>query len=179
MLDASKISHWSRVLCTALGMIVSSGCTLFVPRLRPVAGADRNLWCVLEYRPDPTHDGPDLLFMAAANPYKTEEAYMNPLEALVHGVFAPGRHLSAPVKVRGAVCESPWQAGHRIPMLLTESHYLLCRRQSLAEVRISVVTRWGACTSEIPAGDNRPRCRPSGSPPNNGQHFMSQVVCSP
>lgn len=176
--DARKISPWSRVLCTALGVILFSGCTLFVPRLRPVPGADRNLRCFLEYRPDPTHDGPDLLFMALSNPYKTEEAYMNPLEALVHGIAGPGRSLSAPVKVQGAVCESPWQAGNRIPMRFTEDHYLLCRRRALAEVRISVVTKWGVCAREIPAGDNRPRCGPSGRPPNKGRQFMSQASCS-
>jgi hypothetical protein len=144
---------------------------------RPVPGAERNLGCVIEYRPDPTHDGPDLLFSGLANPYQWETAFMNPLEEFVHWIIGPGRHLSAPVEVRGAVCESPWQAGHRMPMWLRDGHYLLCRRQGLSEVRIAVQTRWGVCEQVISRGDDRPRCRGWGSRPNQGLRFLSQATC--
>lgn len=168
----------SRVLVASVMACALGGCSLFSSSMRPVPGAQRNLYCDIEYRPDPTHDGPDLLFTAAANPYKWERAYMNPLEGLVHTVIGPGRYLSAPVEIRGAVCESPWQAGHRMPMWFRNSHYLLCRRQALSEVGIAVQTKWGACEQVISSGDDRPRCRGWGSRPNRGLRFMSQAICS-
>ena len=167
----------SRVPFVALAAVVFTGCTLVVPSLRPVPGAERNLTCVLEYRPDPAHDGPDLLFAAVANPYALERAYMNPLEALVHNVFGPGRHLSEAVEVRGAVCSSPWQAGYRVPMWLDDRHYLLCRRRGLDDVSIAVRTKWGACEQRISAGDDRPRCR-RWTRPNEGLRSLSDAVCS-
>lgn len=167
----------SRVVLGALALILSSGCSLFNPSLRPVPGADRNLTCAIEYRPDPTHDGPDLLFLAAANPYKWEEGYMNPLEPLVHTIIGPGRYLSAPVEVQGAVCDSTWQAGHRLPMWFTDGHYLLCRRQALAEVRFAVQTKWGACEQVISESDDRPRCDAAGNQSGGGLRFLSQTTC--
>jgi hypothetical protein len=119
-----------------------------------------------------------LLIFATAFPYRLEEAYMNPLEWIVHGIGAPGRHLSTPVEIRGAVCESPWKAGHRIPMSVGKSHYLLCRRHGLAEVRIRVQSKWGECEQLVPEDDQTPRCRPWFDHPSRGLQFLSQAVCT-
>jgi hypothetical protein len=134
--------------------------------------------CAIEYRPDPHHDGPDIVFVAAASPYRGEEFYMNPLEILVHGLFAPGRHLSAPIHVRGAVCNAAWQRGHRLPFMFGRRHYLLCRRSDLDEVEIQVETKWGSCDQTIRAEDACPRCRNWGTRPTRGLRHLSQATCS-
>jgi hypothetical protein len=158
------------LLVVLLGTL--SGCSLFV---RPVPGADRNLRCLLEYRPDPTHES-DILFTALANPY--EVPHHSPVDVFLHLIVAPGRHLSEPLIVRGAVCESPWKEGKRLPRIIDEDHYVLCRREGLAEVVIMAQTKWGVCARVIPEGDDRPRCRrwPLRSP--KGLRFLSPVSCS-
>lgn len=137
-----------------------SGCTLISSSTRPTPDAARNLFCLLEYRPDPGRLGePDVLFLAAAMPYKVERAYMSLPDALLHGILAPGRHLVAPVHLRGLRCEPPlWEAGHRLPGYLKTRHHLLCRREGLERVEIEVRTKWGSCRREIPGGDPEPRC---------------------
>ena len=121
--------------------------------------------------------------MAAATiserPKTNEEVYMNPADGLVHGVFAPGRHLVTPVRIRGARCEPPvWGKGHRLPQYLTRRHYLLCRREGLDAVEIEVETKWGVCRQEIAGGDATPRCREWFGRPSDGLRRLSQKPCA-
>jgi hypothetical protein len=167
----------ARLCVVALILAGSSGCSLIRPTMRPLPDADRNLICMIEYRPDPSHEGPDILFTAVASPYRLEGAHMNPLEVLLHTVVGPGRHLSGPVEILGAECESPWQAGHRMPMSVSRRHYFLCRRLAASEVRIATQTKWGMCEQVIPRDDTRPRCRRWGSRPIIGLQYMSQTAC--
>jgi hypothetical protein len=154
------------------------GCTLVASSTRPVPGAERNLRCQLEYRPDPQHDGPDLLFTAGGSPYKLEEAYMSLPDMLVHLVFAPGRHLAAPAVVRGARCQTPlWEAGHRVPLHPSIGHYLACTREGVEAVELAVATKWGTCRRTIPAGDDAPRCFGWVGEPRGGLRLLSQEVC--
>jgi hypothetical protein len=147
----------------ALASLALGGCTLVSSSARPTPGAARNVSCLLEYRPDPARpDGPDVLFLAGASPYALEEAYMSLPDMLLHMAFAPGRHLTEPVRLEGVRCEPPvWEAGHRLPLWqpLTQTQPLLCRREGLERVAIEVRTKWGSCRREIPAGDATPRCR--------------------
>jgi hypothetical protein len=137
------------------------GCSLLFDAAGPTLGAPRNVFCALEYRPDPSRPGaPDLIFLAGGQPYRIEEFYMSLPDTLLHTVFAPGRSLAEPVQLQGVDCERPiWGAGHRLPGRLTPSHYLLCHREGLEPVEIVVRTKWGSCSQEIPAGDVTPRCR--------------------
>lgn len=147
-------------LALAALAVLAAGCTLASDSLRPTPGAQRNVFCALEYRPDPASSRPDVLFLAGAAPYKTEEAYMSLPDGVVHGVFAPGRHLSRPVHLEGVTCEPPlWPKGHRLSQSLKLRGALVCRRDDLERLVIEVSTRWGSCRQEIPAGDARPRCR--------------------
>lgn len=167
-----------RALLGVFTLLVLGGCSLVAKSTRPVPGEERNLSCILEYRPDPDHSGPDLLFIAAANPYKTEQVYMNPVEMLVHGIFAPGRHLSEPAVVRGASCQTPvWDEGHRVPMAARHRHYLACTREGLEAVEFEVTTKWGSCRRTIPAGDDEPRCGRWYGEPRGGLRLLSQDVC--
>ncbi|MCP4205437.1 MAG: hypothetical protein GY767_00095 [Shimia sp.] len=148
---------------TALWALVAflSGCSVVSKNTRPVPGASRNLSCLIEYRPSPTDSTkPDLLFLATAWPYKVEEAYMNPVDVLFHAMFAPGRHLSTPVRVVGATCEPPiWGKGHRIPQLVRPRGGLLCKRNELERVVIEAETKHGQCRVEIPPGEDAPICK--------------------
>lgn len=137
------------------------GCSLLFASSRPTPGAERNLFCTLEYRPDPARSGePDLLFLAGAMPYRAEEFLLSLPDVVFHMIFAPGRHLSAPIHLRGVICEPPlWAKGHRLPMRLSLRRGLLCRREGLERVEIGVETKWGSCRRTIPAGDATPRCR--------------------
>lgn len=162
-------------------MLLLAGCSLVDKSSRPTPGAPDNLVCALEYRPDPSHEGPDVLFVAASYPYRGEEFYMSLPDVLLHAVFAPGRHLTEPVRVRGARCEPPfWEKGHRLPRsFAVKDHYLLCRRDGLSAVEIEVKTKWGSCVAEIPEGDAAPRCRRWGRATNRGLRWLSQEICSP
>ena len=103
-----------RLLGLALLAVSSSSCSLFYESTRPVPGAWKNVVCHIEYWPDSDRpNGPDIQFLAAANPYNLESVYMNPFDSLTHALFAPGRHLSAPLEVSGATCVQPWKKGHR------------------------------------------------------------------
>jgi len=158
---------------------LAGGCTLLFPSLRPTQGAQRNLFCALEYRPDPNRPGePDLLFLAGGQPYKLEEVDMSLPDGLLHTVVAPGRHLSAPVHLLGVTCEPPlWGEGHRLPGHLSLHHYMLCRRQGLARVEIEVRTKWGSCRREIPEGDATPHCREWFERSSRGLARLSPAVC--
>lgn len=159
-------------------VFVLAGCSLADKRSRPTPGSPDNVVCALEYRPDPSHEGPDILFVAASHPYNEEEFYMSLPDVLLHAVFAPGRHLAEPVRVRGARCEPPvWEKGHRLPRNVVKDHYLLCRREGLEAVEIEVKTKWGSCGVEIPEGDGAPRCRQWGRYVNPGVRKLSQKVC--
>ncbi len=173
-----RIGGFLRGVVLGAVWIPALGCSLFSASTRPEPGAQRNLFCDLEYRPDPGFDGPDILFLAAAMPYKVEQVYMNPLEDFVHLVFAPGRHLSQPIAVEGAVCRQPWQAGHTLPAAFTRRHYLLCKRTDGREVRLTVRTPFGVCTQTLAADDLRPVCRPRFRRPNLGLRSMSPSVCA-
>lgn len=143
-----------RFVAGCLVLSLCLGCSFANKASRPTPGAARNLSCALEYRPDSTHDGPDILFTASADPWKGETFYMSLPDVLIHSVFAPGRHLTEPIRVQGAECEStPWRKGHRLP------DHLLCRREGLEAVAFSVETKWGRCDAEIAAGDTTPTCR--------------------
>ncbi len=148
------------LLATATLALLTAGCSLASPSLRPTPGEHRNLFCTFEYRPDPGFAGPDVLFMAAASPYKVEEVYMSPADVFVHGLFAPGRHLTRPLHLEGVTCETaPWPEGHRLAPYFKLRKALLCRRDGLERLVIEAETRWGSCRHEIPAGDARPRCK--------------------
>lgn len=144
-----------------VGFMVMSGCSLWFEDTRPEAGSRRNLSCFIEYRPSATDSTkPDLLFFATAFPYRLEEVYMNPVETLFHGAFAPGRHLTAPLQVVGAACESPpWSKGHRLPHAVHPRHALMCKRIGLERVMITGETKYGQCQVEIPAGESAPVCK--------------------
>jgi hypothetical protein len=148
---------------TVLGVFVAflSGCSVFYKDTRPVPGASRNLSCLIEYRPSPTDSTkPDLLFLATAFPYKMEKAYMNPVDVFFHAMFAPGRHLSTPIRIVGATCKPPiWSKGHRIPQLVRPHGGLLCRRNELERVVIEAETKYGQCRLEIPPGERAPICK--------------------
>jgi hypothetical protein len=65
----------SRYLLLGLAVLAvsSSSCSLFYESTRPVPGARHNLFCDIEYWPDPDDsDAPDILFLAAAIPYNLE-----------------------------------------------------------------------------------------------------------
>lgn len=146
-------------------------CSLLDPASRPKPGAPANLWCALEYRPaetltgaaaeeDPTGQArADLRFTAFARPYDSTTFMHSPLDLLIHGVFAPGRHLSEPLEVEGAVCEGVWQAGKRVGQRVRASDDVFCRRQGREAVRIRAQTKHGVCEVVLPEGDLRPRCQ--------------------
>lgn len=158
---------------------LTGGCSLLFESARPTPDEPRNVFCGLEYRPDPDRPGePDLLFFAGGQPYPIEEFYMSLPDALLHTVFAPGRHLSEPVHLRGVICSPPvWGTGHRLPGRLSRRHYLLCRRDGLEHVEIEVRTKWGSCRREIPAGDGTPRCREWFGRKSGGLRHLSPTVC--
>lgn len=152
----------SRPQILGLGILTAclGGCSLFYESTQPVPGAWKNLVCHIEYWPGTDHaDGPDILFLAAANPYTLDNVYMNPFDALVHGVFAPGRHLSTPLEVHGATCTPPlWRKGRRLRSSLKPRHGLVCQRAGLEGVVIEARTKYGSCLAKIPAGDPAPIC---------------------
>ena len=156
-----RLSPLTSSLATLLVLsAISFGCSFATKSTRPVPGEQRNLFCLIEYRPDPARPGaPDLLFLAAGNPYKTEEVALSLPDGLAHGLFAPGRHLSRAMEIEGATCEHPWQKGHRLPSYLRVSKGLLCRRTNAEKVRLAVETKYGQCSIEIDLGDRTPRCR--------------------
>ena len=136
------------------------GCSFVVKSTRPVPGTQRNLFCMIEYRPDPSRPTePDIFFLAAANPYKTEEVAMSLPDGLAHSLFAPGRHLTRAIEIDGASCEEPWPKGHRLPSTFRPRKGLLCQRTGEEEVRLAVETKYGQCSVEIAMGDRTPRCR--------------------
>jgi hypothetical protein len=97
-----------------------------------------------------------------------------------HALAALGRHLTAPVHLRGVRCEPPvWDKGHRLPGTLTPRHYLLCRREGIDRVEIEVETKWGSCRREIPAGDTAPRCREWFGRTSAGLNRLSRTACPP
>lgn len=162
-------------LAPAALALLAAGCTL---ALRPTPGAPRNVFCALEYRPDAASSRPDVLFLAGAWPYRTEEAYMSLPDGVVHGLFAPGRHLSRPVHLEGVTCEPPlWPKGHRLSQSLRLRRALVCRRNDLERLVIEVDTRWGSCRQEIPAGDARPRCRLWFGRTSKSLERLSPTVC--
>ncbi len=157
------------------------GCSLWYESTRPEPGAPRNLFCWLEYRP--LADGgpaPDLLFVAAARPYRWEEVYMNPLDGLLHTVVAPGRHLTRELVVEGATCRRrPWPRGHRLPERMRPRGGLVCTREGLAAVAFEAETRWGSCSQQIAAGDAQPRCREwYGQEGKGGLRELPSTVCA-
>jgi hypothetical protein len=162
-----------------LAALLAGGCSLLSETARPVRDDPRNVFCALEYRPDPDRPGePDVLFVAGGQPYRGEEFYMSLPDNLLHMLFAPGRHLSEPVHLRGVTCKPPlWGPGHRLPALLSPRHHLLCRRDGLERVEIEVRTKWGSCRREIPAGDATPRCRGWGGREGGGLRDLSPNVC--
>lgn len=156
-----RITRLGRVTVFGVLAALLSGCSVFYKNTRPVPGAGRNLSCFIEYRPSRTDSTkPDLLFLATAWPYKLEQVHMNPVDVLFHAMFAPGRHLSRPIRVVGATCEPPlWSKGHRIPELVRPHGGLLCKRNELRRVVIEAETKYGQCRVEIPPGQGAPICR--------------------
>jgi len=155
-------SKRSRLQDVGLGILTAclSGCSLFYESTQPVPGAWKNVVCHIEYWPDPDQpDGPDIQFLAAANPYTLASVYMNPFDSLVHGLFAPGRHLSEPLEISGATCKPPlWKKAHRLRPSLDPWHGLVCTRTGLEGVLIEARTKYGSCKATIPAGDSTPIC---------------------
>ncbi len=142
--------------------LLCTGCSLVAKSTRPVPGAQRNLYCSVEYRPG-AGEGPDLLFFASAVPYKVEEVYMSLPDVLVHQVFAPGRHLTQAVEVQGATCDrsrsgADWGAGFRVPMRFNPENGLRCTRTAGERVAFVAETRHGRCEVEISPGEMEPRC---------------------
>lgn len=175
--NSAAVALRSGLILTAAWL--AGGCSLLFESSRPTPGDPRNVFCALEYRPDPERPGePDILFLAGGQPYRTEEFYMSLPDGLLHMVFAPGRHLSEPVHLRGVTCSPPvWGPGHRLPGRLSRRHYLLCRRDGLERVEIEVRTKWGSCRREIPAGDATPRCREWFGRKTGGLRHLSPNVC--
>lgn len=62
-------------------------------------------------------------------------------DTIVHGVLAPGRHLSKPVHLEGVTCEPPlWRKGRRLSQIRRLRDALVCRRDGLERRRLATDT---------------------------------------
>lgn len=183
-----------------LGILcLAAGCSLVVPSSRPDPAVGDHVQCLLDYRPEPGRrerglpdpeatGGPDLAFLAWSSPYREEEFYMSLPDVATHLLFAPGRHLSAPLRVEGAECErTPWKKGARLALHPKPEKALICRRRGSEAVLFRAETKWGTCTVEIPDGDLTPRpewlfnerAEPAGSAPAGGRRFAGPAPPPP
>lgn len=139
------------------------GCSL-ASRPSPERG---HVDCFLRYTPGEAAE-PDLEFSARSQPWDPESFMLSVPDLLLHGVVAPGRHLTAALRVEGADCgEPPWPKGHRLPMFPGPSGSLRCARRGSSPVLFQVETKWGSCTAAIAEGADRVNHvrRPGGATP--------------
>lgn len=143
------------ILCCCC--LAISGCSLVGTNSAPDPAAD-NVRCILEYQPSVSPNGNDLLFLAVSSPYDSSEFNLSLPDVLLHGMFAPGRHLIADLRVEGATCSTrPWKKGFRLPATASDTKVMSCRRIGVEAVLFEVETKWGVCTQRISRGDTNPR----------------------